>query len=121
MPAAAPCPFRGSRVAASNSEAVFWHRVSVVVVVVLVTLVVARIVDRRMARRELTPGQATLYRVLRRSIVTAIVVVGVLSALLTIPAFSTVAGGLLASSAVARARDRVRRPERRCRTSSRGS
>jgi small-conductance mechanosensitive channel len=77
-----------------------WERVAVVAVVVLVTLVVARVVDRRMARRELTPGAATRYRVLRRSIVITIVFVGILSALLTIPAFSTVAGGILASSAI---------------------
>jgi small conductance mechanosensitive channel len=78
-----------------------WDRAVVVVVVVLVSLVVARLVDRRMARRELTPGAATRYRVLRRSIVTGIMAVGVLSALLTIPAVATVAGGILASSAVA--------------------
>jgi small-conductance mechanosensitive channel len=77
-----------------------WGRVAVVAVVVLITLVVARIVDRRMARRELTPVAATRYRVLRRSIVTAIVFFGLLAALLTIPAFATVAGGLLASSAI---------------------
>jgi small-conductance mechanosensitive channel len=79
---------------------VAWERVSVVVAVVLVTLVVARIVDRRMARRELTPGAATRYRVLRRSIVITIVALGLLSALLTIPALSRVAGGILASSAI---------------------
>jgi small-conductance mechanosensitive channel len=78
-----------------------WDRVAVVAVVVLVTLVVARVVDRRIARRELTPGAATRYRVLRRSVVSAIVAIGLLAALLTIPVFSTVAGGLLASSAVA--------------------
>lgn len=77
-----------------------WDRVAVVAVVVLATLVVARVVDRRMARRELTPGAATRYSVLRRSIVITIVFVGILSALLTIPAFSTVAGGILASSAI---------------------
>jgi small-conductance mechanosensitive channel len=77
-----------------------WDRIAVVAAVVLVTLVVARIVDRRMARRELTPGAATRYRVLRRSIVIAIVALGLLSALLTIPALSRVAGGILASSAI---------------------
>ena len=77
-----------------------WERVAVVIAVVLVTLVVARVVDRRMARRELTPGAATRYQVLRRSIVIAIVFLGLLSALLTIPALSSVAGGILASSAI---------------------
>jgi small-conductance mechanosensitive channel len=54
----------------------------------------------RMAKRELAPGSATRYRVLRRSIMGAIIFVGVLSALLVIPQVRAVAGGLLASSAI---------------------
>jgi small-conductance mechanosensitive channel len=77
-----------------------WDRVTPVVVVILVTVVVARLVDRRMARRELTPEAATRYHVVRRGVTTLIVSVGVLMALLTIPAVSRVAGGILASSAV---------------------
>jgi small conductance mechanosensitive channel len=42
----------------------------------------------------------TRYRVLRRSVTTAILVIGALSALLVIPQVRAVAGGLLASSAV---------------------
>ena len=77
-----------------------WHRLIVVGVVLLVTIVVARLADRRIARRELSREAMTRYRVLRRSITTAIMVVGVLSALLVIPQVRAVAGGLLASSAV---------------------
>jgi small-conductance mechanosensitive channel len=53
-----------------------------------------------MARRHLSPEAMTRYRVLRRSITTAILVVGLLSALLVVPQVRAVAGGLLASSAV---------------------
>src|SRR5205814_8993591 len=78
----------------------FWHRLVVVAVVLLVTALVARLIDRRIARRDLAPGAATRYRVLRRSITTAVVMSGMLSALLVIPQVRAVAGGLLASSAV---------------------
>lgn len=77
-----------------------WHRLAVVAAVLLVTVVVARVIDRRIARRELSRETLTRYRVLRRSITTAVLVVGVLSALLVIPQVRAVAGGLLASSAV---------------------
>src|SRR6266480_1327374 len=77
-----------------------WHRLIVVGVVLLVTVVAARLIDRRIARRELSREAMTRYRVLRRSITTAILVVGILSALLVIPQVRAVAGGLLASSAV---------------------
>jgi small conductance mechanosensitive channel len=75
-------------------------RLVVVAVVMLVTIVVARLIDRRIARRDLPPGAITRYRVLRRSVTATIVFVGLLSALLVIPAVRAVAGGLLASSAV---------------------
>ena len=77
-----------------------WQRLIIVGVVVLVTTAVARLIDRRIARRELPPEAITRYRVLRRSITTAIFFVGLLSALLVIPQVRAVAGGLLASSAV---------------------
>jgi small conductance mechanosensitive channel len=77
-----------------------WHRLVVVGAVLLVTALVARLLDARIARRQLDPVQATRYRVLRRSVATAVVVVGFLSALLVIPQVRAVAGGLLASSAV---------------------
>jgi small conductance mechanosensitive channel len=78
----------------------WWHRLIVFGVVLLVTVVVARLIDRRIARRQLTPEAMTRYRVLRRGVMTTIIFVGFLSALLVIPQVRAVAGGLLASSAV---------------------
>src|SRR6478672_13635409 len=77
-----------------------WHRLAIVAVVLLVTALVARVIDRRIARRELQPEAATRYRILRRTITTTIFTIGLLSALLVIPQVRAVAGGLLASSAV---------------------
>lgn len=77
-----------------------WDRIAIAGAVVLVAAVLARIVDRRMVRRTLDPVVATRYRVLRRTVTTAIVSVGILSALLTIPAVRAVAGGVLASTAI---------------------
>jgi len=77
-----------------------WHRLVVVAVVLFITIMVARLIDRRIARRQLAPEAITRYRVARRSVTTAIVFVGLLSALLVIPQVRAVAGGLLASSAV---------------------
>src|SRR5947208_10040656 len=78
----------------------FWHRVIVVVVVLTGTALLARVIDRRIARRELSSEAITRYRVLRRSITAVILVVGFFSALLVIPQVRAIAGGLLASSAV---------------------
>ena len=75
-------------------------RLAVALVAVLLALLVAKLVDRRLSRREFAPGTATRYRVLRRSIVSAIVAFGILSALLVIPQVRALAGGILASSAV---------------------
>ena len=78
----------------------FWQRALVVLGVILVSSLVARLVDRRITRRGLAPEAATRYRVLRRTIFAAIVFLGVVSALLVIPQVRAVAGGVLASSAV---------------------
>jgi small conductance mechanosensitive channel len=78
----------------------FWHRLIVVGVVMFVTVAVARMIDRRIARRDLPPEAITRYRVVRRSITSTIIFVGLLTALLVIPQVRAVAGGLLASSAV---------------------
>jgi len=78
----------------------FWQRMCVFGVVVLLTLIVARLVDRRFARRDLPAATVTRYRVLRRSVLTLIILVGVLSALLVIPQVRAVAAAILASSAV---------------------
>jgi small conductance mechanosensitive channel len=77
-----------------------WHRLAIVAGVLVITAIVARLIDRRISRRDLPPEAATRYRVLRRTITTTIVTVGLLSALLVIPQVRAVAGGLLASSAV---------------------
>jgi small-conductance mechanosensitive channel len=77
-----------------------WHRLVIVAVVLALTALVARLVDRRIARRDLPPEAVTRYRVLRRSVTTTVVAVGVLSALLVIPQVRAVATGILASSAV---------------------
>ena len=78
----------------------FWQRVVIAAVVIAAALVVAKAVDLVIGRRNLPPEAITRYRVLRRSIVTAIVFVGILSALLVIPQVRAIAGGVLASSAV---------------------
>jgi small-conductance mechanosensitive channel len=77
-----------------------WARLITAAVVVGVTLAGARLIDRRMARRELAPESITRYRVLRRSVTAAIVAVGILSALLVIPQVRAAAGAILASGAV---------------------
>ena len=77
-----------------------WERIAIAGAVVVVAALAARIVDSRMSRRSLDPSAATRYRVLRRTISTVIVAVGVLSALLTVPAVRAVAGGVLASTAI---------------------
>ena len=78
----------------------FWQRLIVVGVVMFVTIVVARLIDRRIARRDLPPEAITRYRVVRRSVTTTIIFIGLLTALLVVPQVRAVAGGLLASSAV---------------------
>ncbi len=77
-----------------------WQRLVIAGVVILGTLLVAKLIDVRMGRRKLAPGAETRYRVLRRSIMSGILFVGVLSALLALPQVRSVAGALLASSAV---------------------
>src|ERR671937_2080800 len=77
-----------------------WHRLVVFGAVLLLTVVVARLVDRAMTRKELDPAAVTRYRVLRRSVLTVIVFIGLFSALLVIPQIRAVATGILASSAV---------------------
>jgi len=77
-----------------------WERIAVVGGVLAVTLLIAKLIDGRIARRDLPPEAQTRYRVLRRSVMSLIVAVGLLSALLVIPQVRAVAGGLLASSAV---------------------
>ena len=78
----------------------FWHRLIMAAVVFGLVTLLARVVDWWLARRPLPPQSETRYRVLRRSITVAILVIGLFSALLVIPQVRVIAGGLLASSAV---------------------
>ena len=78
----------------------FWHRIVIAAVVFAVVSLLARFVDWMLVRRKLPPEAVTRYRVLRRSITVAMLVVGFFSALLIIPEVRAIAGGLLASSAV---------------------
>jgi small-conductance mechanosensitive channel len=78
----------------------FWYRAAIAGAVILISVVVAKVIDSRISKKQLAPGSATRYRVVRRVLMTTIVFVGVLSALLVIPQVSKVAGGVLASSAV---------------------
>jgi small-conductance mechanosensitive channel len=77
-----------------------WVRLIIVCAVIAGAAILAKLVDMRMSRRELPPQSATRYRVLRRSLMGAIIFVGVLSALLIIPQVRAIAGGLLASTAI---------------------
>ena len=77
-----------------------WQRLLVIGIVLAVTVIVARFVDRRIMGANRSPEAMTRYRVLRRTLWAAFVTVGALSALLVIPQVRAVAGGLLASSAI---------------------
>ena len=79
----------------------FWQHILIAGIVVVVTLVVAKLLDRWLVHRlNLSPNAMTRYSVIRRTVVAAVVMVGVLSALLVIPEVQAVAGSILASSAV---------------------
>jgi small-conductance mechanosensitive channel len=77
-----------------------WQRVVIAAAVFLIVSLIARIIDWWLVRRPLPPEATTRYRVLRRSVTAAILVIGLFSSLLVIPQVRAVAGGLLASSAV---------------------
>jgi small-conductance mechanosensitive channel len=77
-----------------------WVRFAIAGGMIVAAALLARLVDARIGGRDLAPEVATRYRVARRTVVAAIVFVGVLSALLVIPQVRAVAGGILASSAV---------------------
>jgi small-conductance mechanosensitive channel len=78
----------------------FWHRIAIAAGVFFVVWAVERATDWWLRHRTLAPEAVTRYRVLRRSVSVAILIVGLFSALLVIPEVRAVAGGLLASSAV---------------------
>ena len=54
-----------------------WARLIVVCAVIVGAVILAKLVDMRMAKRELAPGAVTRYRVLRRSIMGVIIFLGV--------------------------------------------
>jgi small-conductance mechanosensitive channel len=91
---------RNGRPAVESTRVELWERLLVAAVVIVLAVVLARLIDRRIARWDTSAATLTRYRVLRRSITAVIVVVGVLSALLVIPQVRAIAGGLLASGAV---------------------
>ena len=78
----------------------FWHRLVIAAAVFLAMTLLARAIDWWLVPRPLPAEAVTRYRILRRTISVAIIVVGLFSALLVIPEVRAVAGGLLASSAV---------------------
>ncbi len=78
----------------------FWERAAVLGAVVASSFLLAKLIDARMRRGHLAAGAETRYRVLRRSIMSAIVFVALMSGLLVIPQVRAIAGALLASSAV---------------------
>jgi small-conductance mechanosensitive channel len=77
-----------------------WERFVVLGVVVLASFMLAQLIDWRMRQRRLPAGVETRYRVLRRSLMSVIVFIALLSGLLVIPQVRAVAGALLASGAV---------------------
>jgi small-conductance mechanosensitive channel len=78
----------------------FWQHMLIALGVVALAVIIAKLVDWRISRRDLPPEVVTRYRVLRRVILATIVFFGILSALLVIPEVRAVAGAILASSAV---------------------
>jgi small-conductance mechanosensitive channel len=77
-----------------------WTRIAIAAGMIVLAAAVAKLIDARIGRRPLDPAAATRYRVLRRSIFTSIVFIGIMSALLVIPQVRAIAGGILASGAV---------------------
>ena len=78
----------------------FWQHALIAAAVIVAAWLIAKLVDRRISRRDLPPEVITRYRVIRRTLFVTIVCVGVFSALLVIPQVRAVAGAILASSAV---------------------
>ena len=77
-----------------------WLRFVIAGAAIILALLLAKLVDRALNRRELAPEAVTRYRTLRRVVISGIIFIGVLSALLVIPQVRAIAGGILASSAV---------------------
>jgi small-conductance mechanosensitive channel len=78
----------------------WWERLAIVAGVIAASAILAKLIDFRLRRKQLTAHAETRYRVLRRVVMAGTVVLGILSSLLVIPEVRALAGGLLASSAV---------------------
>jgi small-conductance mechanosensitive channel len=78
----------------------FWKHIVVAAAIFVIVTLIARAIDWWLQRRPLAPESATRYRIFRRALIVAILMVGLFSAMLAIPEVRAVAGGLLASSAL---------------------
>jgi small-conductance mechanosensitive channel len=78
----------------------FWKHIVIAAAILVAVVLLARAIDWWLQRRPLPPESATRYRVFRRVVIVAILMVGLFSAMLAIPEVRAVAGGLLASSAL---------------------
>jgi small-conductance mechanosensitive channel len=78
----------------------FWRHIVIAAAIFAVVSLFARLIDWSLRRRPLPPEAVTRYRIFRRTVTVAILLVGLFSALLAIPEVRAVAGGLLASSAL---------------------
>jgi small-conductance mechanosensitive channel len=78
----------------------FWKHIVIAAAIFVAVVLFARGIDWWLRRRTLAPESATRYRIFRRVVIVAILVVGLFSALLAIPEVRAVAGGLLASTAL---------------------
>jgi small-conductance mechanosensitive channel len=78
----------------------YWERFTILAVVVGLAVLLARFVDSRIKRLQLDPAAETRYRVLRRSLMVAIVFTALLAGLMVIPQVRNVAGAILASGAL---------------------
>jgi small-conductance mechanosensitive channel len=78
----------------------FWKHIVIAAAIFVVVILLARLIDWWLQRRPLPPDSATRYRIFRRAVIVAILMVGLFSAMLAIPEVRAVAGGLLASSAL---------------------
>jgi len=78
----------------------FWKHLVIGAAIFVVVILLARVIDWWLQRRPLPPDSETRYRIFRRALIVAILLVGLFSAMLAIPEVRAVAGGLLASSAL---------------------
>ena len=78
----------------------YWERFTILAVVVGLAILLAKFVDSQIKRLNLTAANETRYRVLRRGLVVGIIFIALLAGLTVIPQVRSVAGAILASSAL---------------------